>query len=265
VSGFLIVNPRSGDERPSADELREEAERRRIQVHVLREGDDGVDLARGADATALGIAGGDGSLAPIAAVAMERGLPFVCIPFGTRNHFARDLGLDRDDPLGALAAFAGPERAVDVGRVDGRVFLNNVSLGLYARLVHRREGHRRRREALASARALWLVARHRHRLRARVDGEPVATRVLLVASNAYELSLFDLGERRSLTDGLLHLYAARGWLPREWAERSAEWFTVETDEPRLEGALDGEPVVLESPVRFEIGARALRVLVPEAL
>ena len=265
VAGFLIVNPRAGDARPSAEELAAEAGRRGVRVHVLRAGDEAVELARSADATALGVAGGDGSLAPIAAVAIERGLPFVCVPFGTRNHFARDLGLDRDDPVAALDAFAGEERSVDVGRADGRVFLNNVSLGLYARLVHRREGHRRRREALAGARALWLVARNRHRLRVTIDGEPISARIVLVASNDYELSLFSLGERRSLTDGLLHLYTARGWVPREWKERSSAAFTIDSPAARLAGALDGEPIVLEPPVRFEIAPRALRVLVPERL
>jgi diacylglycerol kinase family enzyme len=263
VAGLLIVNPRAGEDRPTADELAAEAERRGVDVHVLRQGEDAVELARRPDATALGMAGGDGSLAPIAEVAIERDLPFVCIPFGTRNHFARDLGLDRDDPIGALAAFEGDERTVDVGRVDGRVFLNNVSVGLYAQLVHRREDHRRRSEALAGARALWLVLRNRHRLRVTVDGEEVPARILLVASNDYELSLFSLGERPSLTDGLLHLYTASGWLPREWKDRSSAAFTLNASERRIPGARDGEPVVLEPPVRFEIAPRALRVLVPE--
>ena len=264
MPGYLLINPRSGDDRTGPDELAAEAQRRGVRVHVLRPGDDPAELARSADATALGVAGGDGSLADVASVAIERDLPFVCIPFGTRNHFARDLGLDRGDPVGALDAFAnGVERRVDVGRVDGRVFLNNVSLGLYARLVHRREGHRRRREALAGARALWLVARSRHRLRVTVDGELVAARIVLVASNDYELSLFSLGERRSLTDGAIHLYTARGWLPREWKERSSPRFRVDAAQKRLPGALDGEPVVLEPPMTFEIEPRALRVLVPD--
>jgi diacylglycerol kinase family enzyme len=265
VAGFLIVNPRAGEERPSADELAAEAARRGVGVHVLREGDDAVEVAQGADADALGIAGGDGSLAPIAAVAIERDLPFACVPFGTRNHFARDLGLDRDDPVAALAAFDGHERRVDIGRVDGRVFVNNVSLGLYARLVHRREGHRRRQDALAGLRALWLVARNRQRLRVTVDGEPVAARVVLVASNHYELSLFSVGERPSLTDGLLHLYTARGWLPREWKERSAPHFKLDAEGDKLAGALDGEAVVFDLPLRFEIAPRALRALVPEGV
>lgn len=265
MAGFLLINPRSGEDRPSADELAREAARRGIAVHLLAQGDDAAELARSAEATALGIAGGDGSLAAVAAVAVEQELPFVCVPFGTRNHFARDLGLDRDDPVAALDAFVdGVERRVDVGRMGGNLFLNNVSLGLYAQLVHRREGHRRRRDVLAGARALWLVARNRHALRVTVDGEPVAARIVLVASNDYELSLFSLGERPSLSDGLLHLYTANGWLPREWKERSARAFTLDAAGERLAGARDGEPVVLEPPIRFEIDPLALRVLVPEA-
>src|SRR5919202_3649904 len=143
VPGLLIVNPRSGDDSPTPDELAQEARARGVEVRVLRPGDDPAEAAREADGP-VGIAGGDGSLAPVAAVAIERDLPFVCIPFGTRNHFARDAGLDRDDPLGALAAFEGRERRIDVGRVGERLFLNNVSLGLYARLPHRRDHHRRR-------------------------------------------------------------------------------------------------------------------------
>jgi diacylglycerol kinase family enzyme len=264
VAGFLLINPRSGDDRPSAEELARAAERLGIDVHLLNEGEDAVELAREADANALGIAGGDGSLAPVAAVAIERGLPFVCVPFGTRNHFARDLGLDRDDPLGALGAFDGEERAVDVGRVDGRVFLNNISLGLYARLVHRREDHRRRREALAGARALAMLLRNREPLQVTIDGDDVEARIVLVASNAYELSLFSLGERRSLTDGLLHVYSAASWLPREWKDRSTTGFTLDGADG-LEGALDGEPVLLGLPARFEIDPKALRVLVPKRL
>ena len=132
---FLIVNPRSGGGAPGAEELLAAARERGIEVHLLAEGDDVPEVARRANAGVLGMAGGDGSLAAVADVAIERDVPFVCIPFGTRNHFARDLGLDRGDPIGALAAFDGQERRIDVGRVGDRLFLNNVSLGLYARLV----------------------------------------------------------------------------------------------------------------------------------
>ena len=147
---LLIVNPRSGTASPSAEELVEAARSHGIDVHVLDEGDDLPAVARSAGAGVVGMAGGDGSLAAVADVAIEQDVPFVCIPFGTRNHFARDAGIDRDDPIGALAAFDdGLERRVDVARAGERLFLNNVSLGIYARLVHRREHHRRRRDALA--------------------------------------------------------------------------------------------------------------------
>src|SRR4051794_33592692 len=142
--GLLLVNPNAGSSRPTAAELAEEAAAHGVQVHVLAPDDDPAEIARGADADALGAAGGDGTLGCIADVAIERDLPFVCVPFGTRTPFARDVGLDRADPLAAVRAFGGVERRVDVGRVNGRIFLNNVSLGVYARLVHRRERHRRR-------------------------------------------------------------------------------------------------------------------------
>jgi Diacylglycerol kinase catalytic domain len=178
-------------------------------------------LARQSDAETLGVAGGDGSLAAVAEVTIERGVPFVCVPFGTRNHFARDLGLDRADPRAALAAFEGEERRVDVGRVGDRLFLNNVSFGAYASLVHRREHDRRRREAFAGVRALVLAARHPHLLGLTVNGEAVAGRVILVANNAYELRLFDLGARPTLSGGRLHLYWADGVLPATWNQRTA--------------------------------------------
>src|SRR5215210_4901179 len=108
--GILFVNRRSGSTSPSAEDVAKAAETRGVAVHVLSPDEDVAELARGADAAALGIAGGDGSLAPVAQVAIERDLPFVCVPSGTRNHFARDLGLDRRDPIAALAAFAGTER-----------------------------------------------------------------------------------------------------------------------------------------------------------
>ena len=263
MSALLLLNPRSGDGRPSADELGADAQKRGIRVHVLREADDAAELARAADVSALGTAGGDGSLADVAEVAMERDLPFVVVPFGTRNHFARDVGLDRDDPIAALDAFTnGRETRVDVGRVNGGVFLNNVSLGLYAQLVHRRERHRRRREALARLRALALLARDRSPLGLTVDGKPVETHVALVANNDYQLDLFSLGERESIDGGQLYLYLAHGVLPGSWEERAAERFVLDATRGRLEAAIDGEPTELETPLEFGLERRALRVLLP---
>jgi diacylglycerol kinase family enzyme len=262
IAGFLLINPRSGRGGPSAEELQAEAEKRGIRAHLLQEGEDAARLARATDADRLGIAGGDGSLAPVAAVAIERDKPFVCIPFGTRNHFARDLGLDRDDPFGALAAFEGTERRIDVGRINGRVFLNNVSLGVYARLVHRRERHRRRRDALARLRALGLLLRRPGPIGFTVDGDPVAARVLLVANNHYSLDLFSVGERERLDEGLLYLYTAEGFFPGSWEGRSGGRFLIDTRRHRVRAAIDGEPERLETPLEFTIDPLALRMLLP---
>jgi diacylglycerol kinase family enzyme len=262
MGGVLFVNPRSGKGSPGLEELEQAARERGIDVHVVAADDDLEDLARTRDAETLGMAGGDGSLARVAAVAIERDLPFVCVPFGTRNHFARDLGIDRDDPIGALEAFDGAEHQVDVGRVGDRLFLNNVSLGLYARLVHYRERHRRRRTALARARALLLGLRHRQSTRFEIDGKPVKARVILVANNAYELDLFNVGERARIDEGLLHLYAADRVIPSTWEERSGTSFTLDVPGHRVPAAVDGEPVELETPLDFAIEPGALRVLLP---
>jgi diacylglycerol kinase family enzyme len=262
MSGFLVVNPWSG-KGVKAEEVRDEAERLGVETHLLGPGEDPAELARAAPDGPLGMAGGDGSLAAVAEVAIERDLPFVVIPFGTRNHFARDLGLDRDDPVAALAAFdGGQEKAVDVGRANGRLFLNNVSLGIYARLVHRRELHRRRRDAFARLRAYGILLRRPGALGVTIDGRPVEARIVVVGNNHYELDLLSLGARERLDEGLLHLYVAGGWLPTKWEERTGGHFVVDASAGRMRAAVDGEPEELETPLKFEIDPLALRVLVP---
>ena len=135
----LFVNPNSGDGKAARAGLAERARERGIDVVELRPDSNLATLAdeavaRGADA--LGMAGGDGSLAVVAAAARAHGLPFVCVPAGTRNHFALDLGVDRDDLVGSLDAFTdGVEGVIDVAEVNGRLFLNNVSLGIYGDAV----------------------------------------------------------------------------------------------------------------------------------
>ncbi|MBW8742392.1 MAG: hypothetical protein JF623_07150 [Acidobacteria bacterium] len=238
---FLLVNPRSGDDRPSVDDLVRAARARGIRTHVLVEGDDTGALALATEATAIG--------------------SFVCVPYGTRNHFARDLGLDRADPIAALDAFDGEERRVDVARAGDRIFLNNVSLGMYASLVHRRERHRRSRQAFARMRAWLIVATHREPLGVTVDGDAVETRLLLVANNAYALELPSLGERERLDEGVLHLYLVQGGVD----ERTGTRFEVDVPGGRIRAAIDGEPEVLQTPIRFTIEPRALRVLVPKSV
>jgi diacylglycerol kinase family enzyme len=261
VNPFLILNPRSG--RGGTDELVEAAGERGIRTHVLGENDDVASLARSADADALGMAGGDGSMASVAQVAVDRELPFACIPFGTRNHFARDLGLDRDDPLAALDAFTdGVERRVDVGYANDRLFLNNVSLGAYAHLVHRRERHRRRSDAFARLRAIGTLATHRHDEGLTLDGAALDARIVLVSNNAYDLALLSVGERERLDEGRLYLYAPTGMLRPQWEGRSGERFTIAAQERHVRSAIDGEPELLDLPIEFTIAPAALCVLVP---
>ena len=225
--------------------------------------DDPGEVARGAPDGALGMAGGDGSLAAVAEVAIERDVPFVAVPFGTRNHFARDIGLDRDDPLAALAAFEGNERRVDVGRVNERLFLNNVSLGLYARLVHRREGHRRRRDAFARLRALGLsrpaprFARRERRRPAR-RRENRARRQQRTTSSSCSRSASETASTRASSISTSPTAGSRG----TGRSRRGETFTVDARAGRLQAAIDGEPEELETPLRFEIEPAALRVLLP---
>jgi diacylglycerol kinase family enzyme len=137
----LFINPLSGGGKAGRARLDEAARERGVEPVLLTPGDDlealvGRAVADGCDA--LGMAGGDGSLAVVASAAVANGLPFVCVPAGTRNHFARDLGIAPNDLVGALDAFADArERSIDVGDVNGRLFLNNVSLGIYGTAVQR--------------------------------------------------------------------------------------------------------------------------------
>src|SRR5512132_365167 len=135
----LFVNPRSGGGRAAQAGLVERARERGINALVLGPHHDLaalVDEAVADGADALGVAGGDGSLGVAAAAARAHGLPFVCVPAGTRNHFALDVGVDRHDLVGALDAFTdGVERQIDMAEANGRAFLNNVSLGIYGDAV----------------------------------------------------------------------------------------------------------------------------------
>ena len=139
----LFYNPKSGGGKAERFKLADEARKRGIEPIELKLGEDLETLVRAAvdrGADGLAMAGGDGSQAIVAKVAAEKGLPYACIPAGTRNHFALDLGVDRDDVVGALDAFVdGGERTVDLAEVNGRVFVNNVSLGVYAEAVQRSE------------------------------------------------------------------------------------------------------------------------------
>jgi diacylglycerol kinase family enzyme len=141
--------------------------------------------------------------------------------------------------------------------------LNNVSLGIYARLVHRREHRRRRGDALARLRALGLSLRdHRRTEQFVVDGRPIRANVVLIANNNYRLDLFSLGARERVDEGTLVVYAARGLRRLRWTERQARQVRIETRLNPARAAVDGEPTMLRSPVELRVEPGALRLLVP---
>jgi diacylglycerol kinase family enzyme len=265
MRGVLFVNPNSGDASSVVDDIVAEASRLGLDIHVLGASDDVHELARRADADVLGMAGGDGSLGSVASAAIERDLPFVPVPIGTRNHFASDIGIATDDVGQLLAPFVhGEERRVDVGRANGRLFLNNVSLGLYARVVHERERRRRRDVAFARLRALATsVVDGGWHQKFVVDGLPVRASVVLIANNEYRLDVRTLGARERLDGGTLAVYAARGLRRLRWTERAARNVRIQMRHHSIRAAVDGEPVRFTLPLELSIDPRALRVLVTQ--
>ena len=226
-------------------------------------------MDRGADALAM--AGGDGSQAVVASIAAERGLPYACIPAGTRNHFALDLGVDRDDVVGALEAFTdGGERTVDLAEVNGRVFVNNVSLGLYAEAVqHKEYRDAKLRTLLDTVPDVLGPDGGELDLRWRGPGGQMhhSGAMVLVSNNRYRLGrAVGSGTRPRIDDGLLGITAVAAPTGRgenRTAQRplrawSATSFEVDADR-RIAAGIDGEALVLEAPLRFRIRPGVLRV------
>ena len=272
----LLFNPKSGGGKAERYSLAREARARGIEAVELVRGDDLEQLARAAvsnGADALAMAGGDGSQAIVAAIASEFGLPYACVPAGTRNHFALDLGVDRDDVVGALDAFVdGGERVVDLGEVNGRVFVNNVSLGLYAEAVQR-PGYRGAKLRTLLETVPDVLGDGATRLDMRWTGpggrEHHAGAAILVSNNRYRLGrAVGSGTRPRIDDGLLGITVVssptegtRGrLLQRPWREWSAPMFEVHSDRPLAVG-IDGEAAILEAPLQFRILPAALRVRV----
>jgi diacylglycerol kinase family enzyme len=283
----LFANPRSGGGKAARFALAEEAARRGIEYVIIGPGDDLRRLAeeaadRGADA--LGVAGGYGSQAAAAQVAMERDLAFVCVPSGTRNHFARDLGLDPADPIAALGAFGqAAERRIDLGIAGDRVFVNNVSLGVYALLVGT-AGYRESK-ALTAAHVLPAVlgpdAEPVDLLFAGPDGQEEASYQLILISNGpYDFTADPrFGSRAGMDIGVLGIVAAKTGEGGDFLEFVEAWWTGQTGpsggwlqwqapafEVRSSGSIpagvDGEGLVFDAPLRLRCLPRALRVRVP---
>lgn len=264
----LFVNPRSGDGAAGRARVAERARDRGIEVVVLDPGQslmECVDEAVKQGADALGMAGGDGSLAVVAAAAAAQGVPFICVPAGTRNHFALDLGVDRQDVAGALDAFTdGVERRIDLAEVNGRAFVNNVSLGIYGEAV-RHPAYRDAKVRILVETAERVVGPGARtpalRLVDDVGRQHAQLAVVLVSNNPYALDPLALGSRRSLGDGLLGIVildapdSGRHPPGRAW---SATDFEVFASAP-VHAGIDGESVVLSPPLRFAIRPVVLRV------
>ena len=283
----LLMNPKSGGGKAVRFDLAGECAARGIRPVVLGPGDDLLALAEDAiagGADVIGMAGGDGSQALIATVASRHGIPHVVVPAGTRNHFALDLGLDRDDVVGALDAFGDAvERTIDLATVNGRVFVNNASLGLYAKIVQSPE-YRDAKIRTAAAMLPDLLGPGAEPLDLRFTGPDGTAHqtadMVLVSNNAYQLDdLSGRGSRERIDAGLLGIVAARiegtqaaeqllalnlvGQIRRfsGWREWTAPRFRIDSGGP-VEIGIDGEAMTLEPPLLFESLPAALRVRLP---
>lgn len=268
----LFVNPRSGNGTAARVGVAERARELGIEVITLGSGSRLVELVRVAvenGADALGMAGGDGSLSVVAAAAAANGLPFVCIPAGTRNHFAGDLGLNRRDPVAALRAFGdGLEGRIDLGEVNGRPFLNNVSLGVYGEAV--------RTSAYREAKVRTLVETAERVLGP--SGQAPGLRlvddegrehdhalIVIVSNNPYALDRLPArGARPALDGGRLGIVVLDA--PSRGPHQPGRAWTAPALEVSASAAvhagIDGEAVELDPPLRFAIRPAALRVRVP---
>jgi diacylglycerol kinase family enzyme len=279
---FVIMNPRSGGGKVAKFGLKEKAEELGAKVALL-DGPGIVDVAAlarqavadGADL--LGVAGGDGTQALVAGIAAEHDLPFLVISAGTRNHFAMDLGLDRDDPATCLDALTdGVEQRIDLGIIGDRTFVNNASFGAYAEVV---ESPAYRDDKTGTTLQILpdLLSGHRGaKLSARAgDTTVTAPQALLVSNDPYEISdIAGLGRRARLDAGILGVIAVtvnnalqavmllRGAKGQGLSVLRAEEVVVDADVPEIPVGIDGETVMMPTPVICTIRPKVLRVRVP---
>jgi diacylglycerol kinase family enzyme len=283
----LLMNPKSGGGKVGRFGLVEEARKRGIEPVVLAPGDDLLRLAEAAvanGADVIGMAGGDGSQALVAGVAAARGVAFVCVPAGTRNHLAMDLGLDRDDVVAALDAFGeAVERRADLGLVSGRVFVNNATVGLYAKIVQS-PAYRDRKVGTALELLPEMLGPRATPFDLRFTGpdgtEHASAHLILVSNDRYQLGSGEgFGSRRRIDAGSLGIVAAtfrssgelarlvesvgggRSWRPPGWAEWSDDSFVLHSARP-VEIGIDGEAMLLDPPLEFRTLPGVLRVRVP---
>lgn len=292
----VIVNGGAGHghDDKACEELRAKLREAGLDAELVlaRDGEEMIATARralgqGAELVAAG--GGDGTINAVASVMVGSGVRFGVLPLGTLNHFAKDLGipLELDEAVRNLAE--GSPRQVDVGEVNGRIFLNNSSLGLYPDIVRDREKQQRRLGRGKWPAALWatLAALRRYpflSIRLTVNGETLARRTpfVFIGNNRYTMQGLSIGERDRLDDGLLSLYVAQhptrlgllrfaidALLGKLGSERDfdileAAEFEIGTHHAQLHVATDGEVTQMNTPLRYRVRPGALTVLVPKA-
>jgi diacylglycerol kinase family enzyme len=255
--------------------------------------DDGRDIAATAREAAEGservvvAAGGDGTISAVAAAVAGTEKVLGVLPVGTLNHFAKDLGIPLDLETAVRTISDGEVAAVDVGEVNGRIFINNSSLGIYPRIVSRREAQQQRLARGKWPAFFWATIQALRRfpfldLRIAFEGQQIFRRTafLFVGNNEYQIAGFNLGSRTCVNAGKLGLYlshgtgrfglfrlAFRALFGRVDQEKDFDVFCVteariETRKRRLLVALDGEVTRMETPLQYRIRPAALRVLVP---
>jgi diacylglycerol kinase family enzyme len=279
---FVIMNPRSGGGKVGRFGLKAKAEALGATVALL-EGPELIDvgalarqaIADGADL--LGVAGGDGTQALVAGIAAEHDVPLLVISAGTRNHFALDLGLDREDPSRCLDALGeGVELWVDLGFIADRPFVNNASFGAYASVVqspaYRDDKTRTTLDQLPGL----LAGQSGPRLVARAENVTVqGPQAVLVSNNQYGMGdIAGLGRRARLDRGTLGMFAVtvasaaqaagllRGSRSRGLISLAGREVVIDADAAQIPVGVDGEALVLDTPVRCVIQPAALRVRVP---
>ncbi len=285
----LLCNPWSGGGKVEKFGLVELASSLGVETVMLDRGLDLAELARDAiarGADCLGMAGGDGSQALVASIAVEHDLPFVCVSAGTRNHFALDLGLDRRDPRHSVYAFRDAiERRVDYATVNDRFFVNNVSLGVYATIVQQ-EGYREAKAETTKQLLPELLgdAQEPFDLQFETpDGTEVEGSFLaMVSNNPYVLAASpSTSQRLRLDTGQLGVFAVTAATGAQAAEVitlalagqgsrsghafefSCETFEIRSRSGTAYAGVDGEALELETPMVFRAHPQGLRMLVPE--
>lgn len=280
---FIVMNPRSGGGKVVRFDLAAKARALGAEVTLL-DGPGYVDVAslvrdavdRGADL--LGVAGGDGTQALVAGIATERDVPLMVISAGTRNHFALDLGLDRDDPSTCLQALTdGEEVRVDLGMIGDRPFVNNASFGAYAEIVQSPEYRDNKNRTMLQMLPDLLSGARGAQLTVRTgDAEVNGVAAALVSNNPYGAGqLRDMGRRARIDSGVLGVITGQLGCSGQAVSllRGAEHRSigsldggseviVDADTDTIPVGIDGEAVTMDTPVRCTIRSRALRVRLP---